>query len=370
MSKISLSPYTIKIRQKRSKENEDISNLFGTGISLIDIVKDALNKYNKKPFLEDNTKKALKFEKLPKLKREEVTENANTENQDEVIGTVDANNKEESVKENVFLEKVISEELGAEIGELTIIQSLVYYGEYGIIRSIMDTSTGDIDAESIDSEKTPVFDLTFTYFQDDLIKRRGYLIAQTYSGKGYKTIFAHLLKEELSEQFEVDVVVEIKPLMCHQLADIVQREDRVTDIIFVSQDVSRDNADNVLPDGNYEIDIDNLKNFNLSLSASKNKSLVPYDMLEKVASSLKKAFLNSKETRFYEITNSELKQIKVKISTPKKDFTVGISSNDLDFRESYTFDDENVIKSDGRIAHRYIANEAKDYSVSVASRYR
>ncbi|WP_342305738.1 hypothetical protein [Methanolobus sp. ZRKC5] len=357
MSKISLSPYIIKIRQKYSAEDEDISDLFGTGTSLIDIIKDSLIKYSKKPFLEDTSKKALKFESLPKLKQEDTEE-------------LDAENEEDAIKSKVFLEKIIAEELGGEIGELTIIQSLVYYGEYGIIRSIMDTKTGAIDAESIDSEKTPVFDMTFTYFQDQLIRNKGYLIAQTYSGKGYKTILTHLIKSELNELSDEDIIVEIKPLMCHQLADIVQREDRITDIIFVSQDVSRDEAEKALPDGNYEIDIDNLKNFNLSLSASKNKSLVPYDKLEKVTSSLKKAFSNTRDTPFYEITNSELKQIKVKISTHKKEFTVGITYENLDFRESYAFEDDDVINSNGRIAHRYIANKAKEYSVSIASRYR
>lgn len=348
MSKISLSPYVITIRGKKAKENEDIDNLFGTNTSLNDIIKKALEKYNKKPFLESVSKKALKFERIPKIKQE----------------------KDEINEESVVMEEVIAEEVGAIVGELNILQSLVYYGEYGIIRSIMNTSTGDIDIDSIDPEKTPVFDLTFTYFQDKLIKRKAYLLAQTYSGNGYKTILTHLIKAELSEQFEVDIIVEIKPLMCHDLINLVQREDRVTDIIFVSQDVSRDNADKILSDGNHEIDIENLKNYNLSLSASKNRSLVPYDKIGKVTSFLKTAVSNSRNTPFYEITNSELKEIKVKITTPKKEFTVGIDSNNLDFRESYTFNDEDVIKSNGRIAHRYIANEAKEYAISIARRYR
>ena len=162
MAKISLHPYVISIRRKRSKTDEDITNLFGTKTALVDIIKDALLQYGKKPFLQKKSKKALKFENILETTK---------------------------------------------VGDVNIIQSLIYYGEYGIIRKIMDTNTGKIDENLIDPDKTPVFDLTFTYFQDDLIKTKAYLISQTYSGKGYKTILTDLIKSELNAKFDVDVII-------------------------------------------------------------------------------------------------------------------------------------------------------------------
>lgn len=325
MSKISLHPYVISIRKKRSKTDEDINNLFGTNTALMDIIEDALLKYNKKPFLQAKSKKALKFENIPKMTK---------------------------------------------VGDINIIQSLVYYGEYGIIRKIMDTNTGEIDENLIDPEKTPVFDLTFTYFQDDLIKTKAYLISQTFSGSGYKTILTDLIRLELNEKFKFDVVIEINPLVSHDLVDIMKEEDRIIEIGFVSHDVTKDNASKIFSNNDSEIEIDNLRDVNLSLSSSKNKSLVPYDKIREVTSSLKIMVLNSKQTAFYEITKSVMNEVKVKVATPLNDFTVSINSSDLKFKESYSLDDDIVIGSDGRIAHDYIINEAKRYASSVADRYR
>ena len=325
MSKISLHPYVISIRKKRSKIDEDVNNLFGTNTALVDIIKDVLLKYSKKPFLQEKSKKALKFENIPKITK---------------------------------------------IEDVNIIQSLVYYGEYGIIRKIMDTKTGEIDENLIDPEKTPVFDLIYTYFQDDLIKTKAYLISQTYSGNGYKTILTDLIRLELNAKFNSDVVVDINPLVSHDLVDIMKKEDRIIEIGFISHDVTKDDASKILSDNDHEIEIDNLRDVNLSLSSSKNKSLIPYDKIEEVTSNLKKMVLNSKQTAFYEITNSVANEIKVKVATPLNDFTVSINSNNLKFKESYSLDDDIVIGSDGRIAHDYIINEAKKYATSVADRYR
>ena len=325
MAKISLHPYVISIRRKRSKTDEDITNLFGTKIALVDIIKDALLQYGKKPFLQKKSKKALKFENILETTK---------------------------------------------VGDVNIIQSLIYYGEYGIIRKIMDTKTGKIDKNLIDPDKTPVFDLTFTYFQDDLIKTKAYLISQTYSGKGYKTILTDLIKSELNAKFDVDVIIEINPLVSHNLVDIMKKEDRIIEIGFVSHDVTKDNASKILSNNDSEIDIDNLRDVNLLLSSSKNKSLVPYEKIDEITSSLKKMVLNSKQTAFYEITKSVMNEIKVKVATPLNDFTVSINSSDLIFKESYSLDDDIVIGSDGRIAHTYIFNKAKKYATSIADRYR
>ncbi|SFM68239.1 hypothetical protein [Methanolobus profundi] len=341
MSKVNLHPYSITIREKRSKEDQDINNLFGTNKSLIDVISNAISTYNKKPFLQKSSKKALKFEKSPKVTKDK---------------------------------------------EMDILQSLVYYGEYGIIRKIMDTNTGEIDEKSIDREKTPVFDLTFTYFQDKLIENKAYLIAQTYSRNGYKTILSEMLKKELNEMLkkelgdenEINAIISVNPLVSKELIDIMNHGDRITEIEFISHDVSKDNASKILSttdDGvnlnnNELIEIDNLNSVNLSITSSKNESLVPYAKVKELTTFLKKMILNSKDTVFYEVTNSEMNGVKVTVTTPLREFIVKIDSDDLKFRESYPLMDKDVIKKDGTIAHNYVMSEAREYAASVARKYR
>ncbi|ETA68241.1 hypothetical protein MettiDRAFT_1695 [Methanolobus tindarius DSM 2278] len=340
MSKVNLHPYSITIREKRSKEDQNINNLFGTNKSLFDLISNAISTYNRKPFLEKSSKKALKFEKSPLITKDE---------------------------------------------EMDILQSLVYYGEYGIIRKIMDTNTGEIDEKSIDREKTPVFDLTFSYFQDKLIENKAYLIAQTYSRNGYKTILTEMLKKELNEMLiqeldsesGVDATISINPLVSRELVDIMTHGDRITEIELISHDISKDNASKILSTtgndttNNHElIKIDDLNSVNLSITSSKNGSLVPYSKVKELTTSLKQMILNSKDTVFYEVTNSEMKGVKVTVTTPLREFIVKIDSDDLKFRESYPLKDDDVIKKDGSIAHNYVMSEAREYAASVARKYR
>ena len=62
MAKINLSPYTVKIRNKHSNNEEDIYNLFGTNISLYEVISDISLKFKQKPFKQPKNHKALKFE--------------------------------------------------------------------------------------------------------------------------------------------------------------------------------------------------------------------------------------------------------------------------------------------------------------------
>ena len=124
MAKINLSPYTIRIKQKYSKEDEDISDLFGTKISLYDVISNISLKFKQKPYKQSENQKALKFENKIKT---------------------NSNNR------------------------VKILQDIIFYGEYGRILKLMDTDTGIMDKNPIDPNKSPVLDFTFTYFEDSLI---------------------------------------------------------------------------------------------------------------------------------------------------------------------------------------------------------
>ncbi|MDD2340768.1 MAG: hypothetical protein PHG79_11135 [Methanosarcina sp.] len=328
MAKINLTPYVIKVRRKRCSVDENLKDLFGTSISLFDIIQEITVNYQKKPFKMPESKKALKFE--DKIKTSE-------ENQ------------------------------------VKILQNILYYGEYGILRKVMDTNTGVIDPKLIEADKSPVFDLTFTYFQDELILNQSYIIAQSYSNKGYKTVFKSLLESEIKIKFGEDITVEINSILSSGLANLIRKGGRIVDITFTAHKVSKDSTDILLDENsNNHIMVENAGSFSISLSSSRNKSLISasLDKAREFEDSLKKVVLNAKESPFFEVTKSELSEIKVKISTENKDFTVNISAEDSEFKEVLPFDDEDVILNNGTIAHNYILNEAKDYALSISERYR
>lgn len=326
MAKINLSPYVVKIRQKNNKQNEDVSNLFGTNVSLFDVMKEITSTYSIKPFRQSKSQKALRFEG--------------------------------NVKFNTF-------------NRIQIIQDILYYGEYGILMKLMDTNTGLLDDDPIDPDKSPVLDFTFTYFQDSLIKSQSYLIVQTYSNRGYKTVLNDMLRGELSTRFNKDVIVETNPILGSDIVDLVKRGGRIFDITFISHDVSKDSTDHLLVDSsNQGLDINNTKKFSVSVTSSKGSSLVLPSQVESLAESLKKMVLNSAEAPFYEMTNNKLDEVKIKIATHNKDFTVVIDENELEFREILPLNDEDVILDDGTIANTYILNEAKKYSIEISNMYR
>lgn len=349
MAKINLSPYTIKIREQRTDKLEDINALFGTKISLFDIINDIVCKYEQKPFTQSDNQKALKFKNKDKL--ETYLESA-SEKAEKVPDAHDGGNTQTDERVN-------------------FIQDIIYYGEYGILMNIMDVNTGVMQEDNIDPDKSAVLDLTFTYFQDSLINTQSYIIAQTYSNRGYKTIFNNLLRDEIKSRFAKDAIVEIKPILSSQIIDLIKKGGRIIDITFISHDVSKDSADHLLSDSpNKGLIIGNAKTFSVTLSSSKNKSLADPAKIIEFTESLKNMLMNSAEVPFYEMTECKLNEIKLKIATKNKDFMIGISVDDLEFKEVLPLDNDDVILANGAIAHNYIFKQAKDYANSIAERYR
>lgn len=326
MAKINLSPYTIRIKRKYSAKDEDISDLFGTKISLYDVISNISLKFKQRPYKQSKNQKALKFENKIKT---------------------NSNNR------------------------VKILQDIIFYGEYGRILKLMDTDTGIMDKNQIDPNKSPVLDFTITYFEDSLIKTQSYIIAQTYSNNGYKTIFHNLLKEEINDRFGIDSTVEINPIISSEIIDLIKRGGRIFDITLISHDISKDSTDHLLSDSSKNcLIIGNTNEISFSLSSSRGANLINIDKIEDFVDSLKKMILNSAETPFYEITKSRLDEIKIKIKTKNKEHTVGISSDDLEFKEIRPLDDEDVILKNGTIAINYILKEARDYSTEIVDMYK
>lgn len=349
MAKINLSPYTIKIREQRTNKLEDINALFGTKISLFNIINDIVCKYEQKPFTQSENQKALKFKNKDKLKTksESAAEKSEKVSDAHEVGTTQTDER------------------------VNFIQDIIYYGEYGILMNIMDVKTGDMQVDNIDPDKSAVLDLTFTYFQDHLINTQSYLIAQTYSNRGYKTIFNNLLRNEIKSIFDKNVIVEIKPILSSQIIDLIKKDGRIIDITFISHDVSKDSADHLLSDSpNKGLTIGNTKTLSVSLTSSKNQSLINPSKIFDYTEWFKQMLLNSAESPFYEMTECNLNEIKLKIATKNKDFIIGISMDDLEFKEVLPLDNDDVILANGAIAHNYIFKEAKDYANSIAERYR
>lgn len=325
MAKINLSPYTIEIRQKRNKENEDLFNLFGTGTSLFDVVKEIIDKYKQTPFKQSKNQKTLKFD--------------------------------DKVKFN-------------NLSRIQLVQDTLYYGEYGVLMRLMDTNTGLMDSNPIDPDKSPVLEFAFTYFQDSLIKKHGYFILQTYSNKGYKTVLNRLLENELNAKFNKDVIIEMNPIISSDIIDLVKKGGRIFDITFISHDVSKDSTNDLLKDSsNQGLNIGHTKQFSMSITSSKGSNLVLPNQIEQFTEYLKKMILNSAEIPFYEMTKSRLDEIKIKIATINKDYTITIDENELEFKEIRPLDDTDVILENGAIASIYILNESMKYASEISKMY-
>lgn len=331
MPRISLSPYVIKVKKKRSKQCENLETLFGTNTSLVDVIKTIKSEYKTKPYKVKNSKKAFKFQDMDKL---------------------DYN-----------------------IDGIKITQDIIYYGEYGVLQGIMNTDTGEIKPEAIGKDESPVVELTFTYAQDSLVKFQSYIIVQSYSKMSYKTIFNSLLKEWLEDKFKTEITVDIDPLIDSDLVKIIESEGRIVEINLMSHDVPREAAENLLKStarGLEEatIEIENMDEIKLSLSPSKGRSLAPIRTLSTLERNLRQMVLNSNNTPFYEVTNCEVKTINVKVASESKDYTVYLDPGQPRFKQILPITEEDIISEEGIINNGSILITAREYVGSIVGKYR
>jgi|GEM_PF-5689467 len=329
MPKITLSPYIIKIRQKNSQDFEDLENLFGTNKKLFDIIKDIKTDYQKKPFKEEKSKKAIKFE-------------------------------------NRQIEFFINK-------ELKITQDVVYYGEFGVLRKVMDTETGEINQQAIKSTESPVYDLTFTYAQDTLIKNIGLIIVQSYSRMSYKTVLYEVIRKKLAGEFDIEFMLEINPLIDNELAEIVENGGRIVEINLTSHDIP-DSAD-ILADSKEKetkIEIKNKKTITFSLASSAGLSLAPIQKLTDLMKNLK-PILYSDTTVFYEATKCPVDEVKIAVSTDDRNYTFYLDqeeSGDIEFKKVIPLTDVGLISNDGIIKNDSILVIAREHIETIANKYR
>lgn len=326
MSKINLSPYTIKVKEKNSMKCEDLENLFGKGISLLDVVKEIKSEYKTKPYKQNNSKKAFKFE---------------------------------------------NKTFNYSINNVNIVQDIIYYGEYGVLRKIMNIETGEINPDDvISAEESPVFDLTFTYFQDSLVKYQSYIIVQSYSRMSYKTLFNKLLEDKLKSIFDIEITVDINPLINSELIELVENGGRIVEISLISNDIPKDPADLLLNSQEEKLEIKNTNQVNFSLTSSKGKSLISKDGIIAFERKLRDIVIDPKATPFYEVTKCQVNEIKIKVSTENKDYTVYLDSTGSEFKQTLPLNDNDIISDDGTINNGNILVIARDYVNIVVNKYR
>ncbi len=330
MAKVNLSPYSVAVNRKYSRKfEEDITDLFGKKIVLSDVIEQIIAKYGKIPFREKASQKALKFD-----------------------GPVQK----------------------TETDRFKIIQSVVYYGAYGILTKIMDVNTGVIDPKLIDKEKSPVVDFIFTYVEDKLNTKFAFLIGQTYSVQGYKSTFEKAMQEELTaitRPYGISPIVNIDPLFNKELIELLISGARMYDLTFIATEVDNDSSD-ILLSGmkKHGLNISATKSFEVAITSYKNKSLLLPRKAREMIEYLRSMLQNPKRSPFFIMTKSEAKEIKARVITPTREFTVGIGSDDFEFREILALDEAQSITTDGAINQGYILGEAKQYAETIAEKYK
>lgn len=328
LPKMALSPYVVKVRKKNSSEPEDLDNLFGEGKTLFDIIKEIKSDYKLKPYNEDKNKKAIKFE-------------------------------------NKAIEYNINK-------GVRITQDIVYYGEYGVLRKVMNIDTGEINQAAINSNESPVYDLTFTYAQDSLVKGHGILIVQSYSRMSYKTVLTELIKNKLNSIFENELSLDINPLVDDELIELIEKGGRVVEINLISHDISKESADILLESKKNQIEVRNTNKITLALTSSNGTSLAPIKDLQNLINNLRNV-VNSTTTPFYEVTKCYVNTVKIKVSTDSQNYTFCLDqddSGDFEFKKIIPLNDDSLISNDGVINNGSILVLAREHIESIANKYR
>lgn len=328
MPKVNLSPYLIQIREKQSDEYEDVDDLFGTGTSLQEIIESIISDFSGagSVFKEEKGQKALKFE-------------GNAESHPQA--------------------------------PIDIVQDTVYHGEYGIVRDVLDVDSGSINEDELSSSETPVFDMIFTYFEDSLLEKYGFVMVQRYSIYGYKTTFHRLLRQKIRGTLHEDAMVEMKPLISSELVEILERGGRLTDLKLIAHDVSPDSANQASSDlSESGLAVQNTNRIEFNFSAGSNLNLALPTRVDDLVDKMKEIVLNSEDTPFYELTSTEIDEIKAKVDDNGKSRTLTVGPEGERVREELPVEDNDAVNEDGTINRDLIKGHATDYARNVIDKYR
>jgi len=178
-----------------------------------------------------------------------------------------------------------------------------------------------------------------------------FLMLQKFKNQGSKTVFAKAFSEYISNNFNDELTVEVNPIISNELAQKIEKAEKVVELSFIKREVTKDVAGKHID--NYE-DVKEERIFR----AQRDENIA-VRKAKKVVDSIK-----NNETRYLEIEDEKYEELKVTIKERGSETTVTLGKASR-FREKKPISKNDIKTDGGHPVQSSILEEAKQYMNTI-----